>query len=208
MSDLVMMRRAGLHVAETAAPVLGFTALFATTGRLPLSLAAGICLAALVALYRLRQARSVWPAAGGFALTAGAAAIAALSGQAADFFLPVLVARATVVALTPPLLVFGLPPAGLAAAVLTGRGLTWRRCPVRVRAYATANLAWFVVEGALVANQVRLYLAERAVAMGAFKLFVEVPAHLAMAALMWVIYRRLISRPCDGPDCTYHLRSV
>lgn len=35
MSDLVLMRKAGQHIAETAAPVLGFTLVYATTNRLP-----------------------------------------------------------------------------------------------------------------------------------------------------------------------------
>ncbi|WP_327587461.1 DUF3159 domain-containing protein [Nonomuraea sp. NBC_00507] len=197
MSDLVLMRKAGQHIAETAAPVLGFTLVYATTNRLPLALTAGLALAAVVAVYRFTQARSLLPAAGGFALTAGAAAITALSGEAADFFLPVLILRATVVLLTPIMLLLRWPPVGLAAGVLFGRGLAWRRCPARLRAYTVANLVWVVTEGALVANQVRLYLADRAMAMGAFKLLVEVPVHVLLAVLMWVIYRRLTRRPCD-----------
>ncbi|TMR94487.1 DUF3159 domain-containing protein [Nonomuraea basaltis] len=197
MSDLVAMRKAGLHVAETAAPVLGFTLVYATTTRLPLALATGLGMAALVAIHRFRQARSIWPAAGGFALTAGAAAITALSGEATDFFLPVLLLRTAVVLITPIMLLLRWPPVGLAAGVLTGRGLAWRRCPVRLRAYTIANLVWVAAEGALVANQVRLYLADRAVAMGAFKLLVEVPVHVLLAVLMWGIYRRLTRQPCD-----------
>ncbi|MGP4095665.1 hypothetical protein ACTWPW_14270 [Nonomuraea sp. KM90] len=61
----VSRRRVGLHVAETAAPVLGFTLLYATTARPAPALPAGVCVAALVAVHRLRQARSVWPAASG-----------------------------------------------------------------------------------------------------------------------------------------------
>ncbi|MFI7641772.1 DUF3159 domain-containing protein [Nonomuraea sp. NPDC049400] len=196
MSDLAALRHVGLHVAETAAPVLGFTLLYATTSRLPAALAAGLCVAALVAVHRLRQARSVWPAVGGFALTAGAAAVTVLSGDATNFFLPVLLLRATVVAATPIMLLLRWPPVGLAAGVLAGKGLVWRRCPPRLRAYSVANLIWVVAEGALVANQARLYLADRALAMGAFKLLVEVPVHVLLAVLMWVVYRRMTNRPC------------
>ncbi|GAA3625020.1 hypothetical protein GCM10022419_133250 [Nonomuraea rosea] len=201
------MSKAGLHVAETATPVLGFTLSYSTTENLPLSLITGIGLAAVVAAYRFRQARSIWPAIGGFALTGGAAAIAALSGQAADFFLPVLITRALIVVLTPVLLLLRWPPVALATGVLTGRGLFWRHCPVRMRAFTIANLAWMAVEGALVVNQVRLYLADRALAMGAFKLLVEVPAHLLMAILLWVIYRRLTLRTCGCPQHDTHERA-
>ncbi|GAA2409096.1 hypothetical protein GCM10010404_78800 [Nonomuraea africana] len=201
MSDLATLRKAGLHVAETAAPVLGFTLVYAATSRLPLALSAGLCMAALVAVYRLRQARTVWPAVGGFGLTAGAAAITALSGDATNFFLPVLILRATVVLVTPLMLLLRWPPIGLAAGVLTGRGLTWRRCPMRLRGYVVANLVWVAAEGALVANQARLYLADRALAMGAFKLLVEVPVHVLLAVVMWAVYRRITQSPCD---CAQH----
>ncbi|MGI5290313.1 DUF3159 domain-containing protein [Nonomuraea polychroma] len=200
MNDLAILRRAGLHIAETATPVLGFTLLYAVTSRLPLALSAGLCVAALMAVHRFRQARSIWPAVGGLTLTVGAAAIAALSGDAANFFLPVLLLRATVVAVTPIMLLLRWPPIGLAAGMLAGRGLAWRRCPPRVRAYIVANLIWVVAEGALVANQVRLYLTDRALAMGAFKLLVEVPVHALLALLMWAVYRRMTNRscPCEG----------
>lgn len=196
MSDLAALRHAGSHIAETAAPVLGFTLLYAATARLPPALVTGLCVAALVALHRIRHGRSVWPAAGGFALTAGAAAVTVLSGEATNFFLPVLLLRGIVVVVTPVMLLLRFPPVALAAGVLTGRGLTWRRCPSRLRAYSVANLLWVVAEGALVANQARLYLADRALAMGAFKLLVEVPVHILLVALMWVVYRRMTARPC------------
>ncbi|UBU13099.1 DUF3159 domain-containing protein [Nonomuraea gerenzanensis] len=191
MSDLALLRRAGLHLIETAAPVLGFTLVYATTQRLPLALTVALCLAAGVAVHRFVHARSLLPAIGGFGLAAGAAAIAALSGEATDFFLPVLVIRGTVVAVTPVMLLLRLPPVAVAAGVLTGRGHGWRRDPVRLRAYTIVNVGWMLGEGALVANQARLYLADRAVAMGAFKLLVEVPLHVLMVALMWACYRRL-----------------
>ncbi|MFI7444714.1 DUF3159 domain-containing protein [Nonomuraea indica] len=196
MSDLAALRHVGLHIAETAAPVLGFTLLYAMTTRLPPALAAGLCVAALVAARRVRQSRSVWPAVGGFALTAGAAAVTVLSGEATNFFLPVLLVRATIVVATPLLLVMRRPPVGLAAGVLTGRGLAWRRCPARVRAYTVVTVLWMLAEAVLVANQARLYLADRALAMGAFKLLVEVPVHVLLAGLMWVVYRRMTKRPC------------
>ncbi|PZG52019.1 hypothetical protein C1I98_07720 [Spongiactinospora gelatinilytica] len=196
MSDLAALRRAGLHIAETAVPVLGFTLVYATTARLPAALATGLCVAALVAVRRVRGARSVWPAVGGFALTAGAAAWTVLSGEAANYFVPVLALRAAVVAATPVMLLLRLPPVGLAAGVLTGRGLAFRRCPPRLRAYTVANLIWVVAEGALLANQARLYLDGRALAMGAFKLLVEVPAHVLLVGLMWAVYRRMTARPC------------
>ncbi|MFI6598449.1 DUF3159 domain-containing protein [Nonomuraea sp. NPDC050536] len=200
-----MLRKAGLHAAETAAPALGFTVSYATTGNLLLSLCIALFLAALVALYRLRQARSIWPALGGLSLAALAGALATLSGEAADYFLPLIVARTVIAVATPILMLLRLPPAGLVAGLITGRGLAWRRCPVRLRAFTIVNSIWFALEASLLANQLRLYHEGRAAAMGVFKLLVELPAHLLAAVVLWLIYRRLTNRPCHGEFCPYHL---
>ncbi|NUW38439.1 DUF3159 domain-containing protein [Nonomuraea sp. SMC257] len=202
-----MLRKAGLHVAETAAPALGFTVAYATTGKLPLSLAAALCLAALVALHRFRQARSIWPALGGLCLAALAGALATLSGEAADYFLPLIAVRTVIAVATPVLMLLRLPPAGLVTGLVTGRGLSWRRCPVRLRAFTIVNALWLAMEASLLANQLRLYHEGQAVAMGVFKLLVEVPAHLVAAVVLWLLYRRLTDRPCRGPLCPDHLPS-
>ncbi|GAA2296314.1 hypothetical protein GCM10010149_50880 [Nonomuraea roseoviolacea subsp. roseoviolacea] len=198
-----MLREAGLHVAETAAPALGFTVPYAVTGDLALSLGVALCVAALVALHRLRQSRGVWPAVGGFGLAALAGALATLSGEAADYFLPLIAVRAVVAVATPVLLLLRLPPAGLVTGLVTRRGLAWRRCPVRLRAFTIVNSLWLAMEAALLANQLRLYHEGQAVAMGVFKLLVEVPAHVLAAVVLWLLYRRLTGRPCRDARCPF-----
>ncbi|MFI6731447.1 DUF3159 domain-containing protein [Nonomuraea sp. NPDC050451] len=203
-----LLRRVGAHVVETALPVIGFTVAYATTRQIAPSLVAALAAAAAVALFQVRQARKPWAALAGFGVSAGAAALATASGNAADFFLPLLVMRGTLAVATPVLLLLGLPPFGLAYGVLTRQGPAWRRCPIQLRAFTIVNLIWFLVDAALTANQIRLYLDDQAVAMGAVKILIEAPAYLLSAVVLWRLYRRLTARPCRGPACPFHAHSA
>jgi hypothetical protein len=114
------------------------------------------------------------------------------------------VRRGTLAVATPILLLLRLPPFGLAYGVLTRQGLAWRRCAIQLRAFTIVNLLWFLIEATLTANQIRLYLDDQAVAMGAVKVLIEAPAYLLSAVVLWRLYRRLTARPCHGPTCPYH----
>ncbi|MGP3958842.1 DUF3159 domain-containing protein [Nonomuraea sp. 3N208] len=199
-----LLRRVGAHVLETALPVIGFTVAYATTRQIAPSLAAALVAAAAVALFRVRQAQKPWAALAGFGVSAAAAALVTASGNAADFFLPLLVMRGTLAVATPILLLLRLPPFGLAYGVLTRQGLAWRRCAIQLRAFTIVNLVWFLVDATLTANQIRLYLDDQAVAMGAVKVLIEAPTYLLSAVVLWRLYRRLTARPCHGPTCPYH----
>ncbi|MFD1539816.1 DUF3159 domain-containing protein [Nonomuraea guangzhouensis] len=203
-----LLRQVGAHVLETALPVLGFTVLFAATGQIAPSLVAALAAAAGVALFRVRQAQKPWAALAGFGVSVGAGALVTVSGNAADFFLPLLVVRGALVVATPILLLLRLPPFGLAYGVLTRQGPAWRRCAVQLRAFTIVNLVWFLIDAALTANQIRLYLDGQAVAMGAVKVLIEAPAYLLSALFLWRLHRRLIARPCRRPNCPYHPAGV
>ncbi|MEW9556231.1 DUF3159 domain-containing protein [Nonomuraea sp. NPDC050783] len=203
-----LLRRVGVHVVETALPVIGFTVAYAMTRQIAPSLVTALAAAAAVALLRVRQARKPWAALAGFGVSAGAAALVTASGNAADFFLPLLVMRGALAVATPVLLLLRLPPFGLAYGVLTRRGTAWRRCPVQLRAFTIVNLIWFLVEAALTANQIRLYLDDQALAMGAVKVLIEAPASLLSAVVLWRLYRRLTARSCRGPACPVHAHSA
>ncbi|WP_431924418.1 DUF3159 domain-containing protein [Nonomuraea jabiensis] len=203
-----LLRRVGAHVAETALPVIGFTVAYAITRQIAPSLVAALAAAAAVALFRVRQAGKPWAALAGFGVSAGAAALVTASGNAADFFLPLLVMRGALAVATPVLLLLRLPPFGLAYGVLTRQGPAWRRCPIQLRAFTIVNLIWFLVDASLTANQIRLYLDDQAVVMGAVKILIEAPAYLLSAVVLWRLYHRLTARPCRGPACPFHALSA
>lgn len=116
-------------------------------------------------------------------------ALAAHTADATDFFLPGLVVQGVTAAVTPVLLVFGWPPLGLVAGLVTGERTRWRRCPTRRRAFTRANLVLLAAKLLVLSVDLPLYSAGQTVALG----FTHVAwpfVHGLGALLAWRVFRR------------------
>ncbi|MFI1305623.1 DUF3159 domain-containing protein [Streptomyces sioyaensis] len=180
------------------APVFGFTLGFALLHEVAVALPIALSLGAGVCLVRLMRGEPVRRTLAVLGIVCVGGALAALTGQATSFFLPSLVMHGVLAVATPVLLLLGWPPMGLAAGLITGEGTSWRRCPVRRRAFVTGNVAILAGNYLTLAVQLPLFLSGQAVALGTAELLN--PIVLALGTLLgWRVYRRVVgTHRCAG----------
>ena len=181
------------------APVFGFTLSFALTHRIAVALALALAAGIGVCAYRLIHRQSVWRALGVLGVVCIGGTLAARTGQAVNFFLPGLAAQAVMAAATPVLLLFGWPPMGLAAGLITGERTRWRRCLVRRRAFARGSLVTLAGHLVVVSVELPLWVSGWTVALGSVDVFGPIVFALS-AFLGWRLYRRVAgTHRCDSP---------
>ncbi|MGY5138668.1 DUF3159 domain-containing protein [Streptomyces nigrescens] len=183
------------------APIFGFTVSFALTHRLPVALGLALAAAAGACVYRVVRGESVRRALAVLGLVCVQGALAAKTGEAANFFLPNLVMHSVVALTNAVMLLLGRPLMGVVVARITKEGPGWRRCRVRRRAFVKGNLVILAVSLMMLAIQLPLYLAGEAVALGTADAFG--PPVLALSMLLgWRVYRRALG----GHHCATHDR--
>lgn len=174
------------------APIFGFTVSYALTHRLTVALVLALAAAAGVCVYRVVRGESVWRALAVLGLVCIQGALAAKTGEAANFFLPNLVMHSVVVVANAVMLLIGRPLMGVVVALLTKEGPGWHRCPVRRRAFVKGNLVILASSAVMLAVQLSLYLSGQVVALGTADAFG--PPVLALSMLLgWRVYRRALA---------------
>jgi hypothetical protein len=171
--DALLARAGGIRgLVYSGLPVTAYALTSALAGVVP-AIVVAVSTAAVILAWQLARRESVRPALFGFAGVAVCAAVALVTGQAKDFYLPgiwMYLAGAVVLTLS---LVVRRPLAGVGWAWITGRDDAWRRVP-RVRlmfdvvtaAMAAASWARFVVQYYLYDTDQAELLAVARIAMG------------------------------------------
>jgi hypothetical protein len=181
-----------LGIAESTLPAAAFVVVVTASGqdtRLAAIVAVG--LAAVLALARIVRRQTPLYALSGVVGVAIAGYIASRTGKAEDFFLPGLLLNAGYAAAYAISIAIRWPLIGVIVAAVTRGDQSWRRDPVRVRAYSRATWIWVGLFLLRIAVQLPLYLADALVALGTARVAMGLPLFVVGIWLTWLVLRRL-----------------
>ena len=160
-----------------------------------LSTALGV--AAVLAALRLMRREKPVRVLGGLAGVAIAAVVAARTGNAADYFLPSLLANVASALIWAVSIVARWPLLGVIIGFGIGQKTAWRQDPDLIRAYSRASWIWagsFLVRAGV---NLPLYLTDNLVGLGISRVLLGWPMVLLVIAGSWWAIRR--SLPADHP---------
>jgi hypothetical protein len=195
LHDLLGGRRG---VLDSALPGVVFVTAYLVTGSdLRLGLVASLGTAAVLGAARLFRREKPVRVVGGLAAVAVAALVAARTGNAADYFLPSLLANVASALIWAASILARWPLLGVIVGFAVGQRTAWRGDPDLVRAYSAASWIWagsFVVRAAV---NTPLYLTDNLVGLGVSRVALGWPMVLAVITSSWWVIRR--SLPEDHP---------
>lgn len=186
--------------AESAAPSVVFAATYVLAGQsLPVSLVVAVTVAAALAVLRLLRHEKPVRVMGGLLAVGIAALVASRTGNAADYFLPSLLANAVSALVWALSIAVGWPLLGVVVGFALGQRTRWRTDPDLLRAYSRASWIWtasFVVRAAV---QVPLWLAGNVLGLGVARLLLGWPLVLLVIAASWWVITRSLPANHPGP---------
>ncbi len=183
---------------ESAAPSVIFALAYVITGQeLGVALAAAVAMAVILAAARLIQGQRPIRVLGGLLAVGIAALVAARTGNAADYFLPSLLANAVSALAWALSILVGWPLLGVVVGFALGQKTSWRADPDLVRAYSLASWIWTVSFLVRAAVQAPLWLSENVVGLGIARVVLGWPMVLAVIGISWWVIRRAL--PPDHP---------
>ena len=185
-------------LVEAVLPGLVFLFTYTFSKDLVPSLVAPVVIGLVFIVLRRVGKQTVSPAVGGLVGTGISAALALLSGNAADFFITGFLTNAGYAAalLISPLV--GWPLVGVAVGFLMGDGTAWRRDPSKRRVLMILTLCWAGLFVLRLAVQVPLYAAGNVEALGVAKLVMGIPLYAPLLVVSWLMVRSIYPKP-DEP---------
>jgi ferredoxin len=126
--------------AVSAAPIGTFTIAISATSSLVVAAGAALAAALVVSCWRIATRRPWRTTAGVVAVVLLQVTLAAVTGNAANFFLPRILWTVVWSPVHLVLILAGRPPLGWAVGQLSGDPQGWRQCAVQRRAYTLASL--------------------------------------------------------------------
>lgn len=189
-------------ILESVLPSLVFVILFTVTydpetqrGDLWLSLGLSVGLAAVFTLIRLLTRSPAGAAIGGLVATAGAAALALLTGRGQDNFVFGFITNAAYGTAFLVSALIGWSLIGLAVGFLMNEGTRWRSDKRKRRVFFWLAIAWAGLFAFRLAVQLPLYFAGDVTALGTLKLIMGLPLFAPLVAVTWLAVRALYPAP-------------
>jgi hypothetical protein len=185
-------------ILESVLPSLVFVVTFTLTydratqtGNLWLSLGLSVGLAAVFTLIRIATKSPPAAAIGGLVATAGAAALALLTGRGQDNFILGFVTNGAYGTAFLVSALIGWPLIGLAVGFLMNEGTRWRADRRKRRVFFWLSIAWAGLFAFRLAVQLPLYFAGDVTALGTLKLIMGLPLFAPLVAVTWLAVRAL-----------------
>lgn len=172
---------------ESALPIVVFTVAFVTTEDLGGSLTAGIAASVLALAIRLVQRSPVRFVLNGLIGIGIAALIARTTGDAEDAFLPGIIQAAAWAAVLTLSILMGRPLLGYLIGSVMGEPTEWHRRPSILKVSRRLTLVLLAPMVLRAAVQYPLYLAEEIGWLGAAKVVMGWPLHIATLAVAGTI---------------------
>ena len=194
LHELMGGRRGAL---ESALPSVVFVIVYLVTSSLGWALAAALGVAAVLAALRLARREKPVRVLGGLAAVGIAAVVAARTGNAADYFLPSLLANVASALIWAVSILARWPLLGVIVGFAIGQKTGWRQDADLMRAYSNASWIWagsFLLRAAV---NTPLYLTDNLVGLGISRVLLGWPMVLGVIAASWWAIRR--SLPDDHP---------
>lgn len=182
---------------ESALPSVVFVIVYLVTSSLGWALAAALGVAAVLAALRLARREKPVRVLGGLAAVGIAAVVAARTGNAADYFLPSLLANVASALIWAVSILARCPLLGVIVGFAIGQKTGWRQDADLMRAYSNASWIWagsFLVRAGV---NTPLYLTDNLVGLGISRVLLGWPMVLGVIAASWWAIRR--SLPDDHP---------
>ena len=194
LNELLGGRRGTL---ESALPSVVFVTAYLISSSLGLALGLAMAVAAVLAVLRLFRREKPVRVLAGLAGVAIAAVVAARTGNAADYFLPSLLANVASALVWAASIVARWPLLGVIIGFAIGQKTAWRQDPDLVRAYSNASWIWagsFLVRAGV---NTPLYLTDNLLGLGISRVALGFPMVLLVIAGSWWAIKR--SLPEDHP---------
>lgn len=183
---------------ESGFPPVLFAATYALAGQnLALALGAAMVAAVILAIARLIRGGKPIRVLGGLVAVGVAALVAARTGNAADYFLPSLLANVLSALVWAFSIMARWPLLGVILGFALGQKTGWRQDPDLLSAYGRASWVWagsFLVRAGV---NLPLYLTDNVVGLGISRVVLGWPMVLVVIAMSWWIIKR--SLPQDHP---------
>jgi hypothetical protein len=190
-------------VLDSGLPTAVFIAAYTLTGQqLTTSLVAAVVVAAVLALARVIQRKTLQQAVAGLVGVVIAAAFSAFTGRAEDFFLPGVITNAIYGLAFLTSIAVGWPLLGVIVGLLTGQGISWRTSRDLRRVFAAASWIWVGLFFGRLAVQAPLYLAREVELLGIVRIVLGWPAFIGAAYITYLVlaptYRQMRGNQMRG----------
>lgn len=183
---------------ESALPSVVFVSAYLITGQgLEVALLAALATAGVLAVLRLLRHEKPLRVLGGMAAVGFAAVVAARTGNAADYFLPSLLANIASALVWAVSIMAGWPLLGVIVGFTVGQKTAWRGDPALVRAYSNASWIWAISFLVRAGVNTPLYLSDNLVGLGIARVLLGWPMVLFVIGTSWAMIQR--SLPPDHP---------
>ncbi len=178
---------------ESALPSVVFASTYVIAGlSLTTALVAAVVVALILTALRLLRHEKPVRAVGGLLAVGVAALVAARTGNAADYFLPSLLANAVSALAWALSILVGWPLLGVVVGFAVGQRTSWRADPDLVRAYSRASWVWtasFVIRAGV---QGSLWASDNVIGLGIARVVLGWPMVLLVIAASWWVVKRTL----------------
>lgn len=188
-------------IVESVLPTLVFLVLHLATKNLLLSTLIPVGVAVLFVIARVVTKSPVSSAVSGVVILGVTAALAIVTKDADNNFLPGLALNSVLLVAMLLSLVVRRPLVGVLVALLLGEVAEhWRETPRQFRALTFATLVWMAMFGLRVAVELPLYLASNTAALAVAKLVLGVPLYAIVLLLTWLLIRAVFPTTATATD--------
>jgi hypothetical protein len=176
-------------VAEGVASRALFLVVYLVTDRVGVAALVAVAGVLVFAVVRLRTDRRYWQAGAPLVVVGASAALAGSTGNAVDFYLPVMLLNIVGAAVLLASLLVRWPVVGLVVGAVRGERRRWRRDRVRRRRYQRCTAMLLAKNAVATAVMVPLYLAGQVTPLGLASTLLGAPATGVCLYLCWRILR-------------------
>jgi hypothetical protein len=173
---------------ESILPGLGFLVVYTITKQVLPSVLAPFALAVVFIVVRVVTRSAVTSAIAGALGIGVSAALALITGNAADNFIPGFLINGVIFFAAAISLMVRRPLIGAIVGLLTGDS-QWRHDPAKFRVALIATILWCVVFGARLAVELPLYFAGAVDVLAGAKLIMGVPLYAVLLWVTWLLVR-------------------
>jgi len=187
-------------LVEAVLPGLVFLIVYTFTRELVPALIAPVLIGLVFVGLRLAAKQTAVQAVGGLVGIALSAALALLSGNAQDFYLPGFWTNGIYGAALLVSALIGWPLIGLAVGFLMGEGTAWRDDPSKRRVLTLLTYGWAGLFVLRLVVQVPLYYAGNVEALGTMKILMGLPLYAPLLIVSWLVVRSIYPKPAANGD--------
>jgi Protein of unknown function (DUF3159) len=197
-----------MGIVESILPTLLFLIVYTVTGSLPqnqqllLSLGAPVIVSVAFIVIRVVRRQAVLTAIVGFVGVGISAAVALLTGNAKNNFIPGFLIDGVIVVVMGVSLLVRRPFLGVLVGLLIG-DKTWRADRAQRRVAAIATVLWLLLGAVRLAVELPFFFLGHIEALGAAKLILGVPLYAVVLWLTWLLFRTAWTMPereDESPD--------